>query len=87
MIDAAVRDLVRRRADERCEYCRLPQRAEEATFHVEHIVALQHAPPREELSPVTTLDEQLERLTAPPDREPEEPTYNDEEWPPPDEKS
>jgi len=45
MIDAAVRDLVRRRADERCEYCRLPQHADEAKFHIEHILAQQHAPP------------------------------------------
>jgi len=37
MIDAAVRDLVRRRAGDRCEYCRLPQHADEAKFHIEHI--------------------------------------------------
>ena len=46
MIDAAVRDLVRRRAGDRCEYCRLPQGAAEAKFHIEHIFAQQHAPPR-----------------------------------------
>jgi len=45
MIDAAVRDLVRERARERCEYCRLPQHADEATFHIEHIFAQQHVPP------------------------------------------
>lgn len=44
MIDAAVRELVRRRAGERCEYCRLPQHAEEAAFHVDHILAQQHLP-------------------------------------------
>jgi len=27
---------VRRRADELCEYCRLPQASQEATFHVDH---------------------------------------------------
>ncbi len=45
MIDAALRALVRDRADERCEYCRLPRHAEEASFHVEHILAQQHSPP------------------------------------------
>jgi hypothetical protein len=42
-MDAATRDLVRRRAGDRCEYCHMPQ---EATlfipFHVEHIIAKQH---------------------------------------------
>jgi hypothetical protein len=45
MIDAATRQLVRRRAEERCEYCRLPQHADESRFHIEHILAQQHAPP------------------------------------------
>ena len=45
MIDASLRDLVWHRAQGRCEYCRLPQRAIEATFHVEHILAQQHSPP------------------------------------------
>jgi 5-methylcytosine-specific restriction endonuclease McrA len=44
MIDASLRGLVWRRAQGRCEYCRLPQHAIEATFHVEHIFALQHLP-------------------------------------------
>src|SRR5688572_11901366 len=39
----ATRELVRGRAGNRCEYCRLPQSALPfATFHVEHIVARQH---------------------------------------------
>jgi hypothetical protein len=42
MVDAATRNLVRQRADDRCEYCQLPQAAVEATFHVEHIIAKQH---------------------------------------------
>ena len=43
MIAAATRDAVRRRAGDRCEYCRLPQAAEpDARFHIEHIVARQH---------------------------------------------
>jgi hypothetical protein len=41
-MDDAVRNLVRQRAGNRCEYCRLPQLAVDATFHVDHIVALQH---------------------------------------------
>ena len=41
-MDAAVRDLVRRRAADRCEYCRLQQEHSELRHHVEHIVAKQH---------------------------------------------
>jgi hypothetical protein len=42
-MDAAVRDLVRRRADGRCEYCRLPESAAAYfSFHIEHIRARQH---------------------------------------------
>jgi HNH endonuclease len=41
-MDAAVRDLVRQRAENRCEYCRLPQDGYDLTFHIEHIVASQH---------------------------------------------
>jgi len=33
---------VRRRANTRCEYCRLSEDASEVTFHVEHIRAKQH---------------------------------------------
>jgi len=42
MIDDATRDLVRRRADGRCEYCRLPEHAGDVPFHIEHIIAQQH---------------------------------------------
>lgn len=41
-MDAATRDLVRRRAGERCEYCLLRQENSDLTHHVEHIVARQH---------------------------------------------
>ena len=41
-MDTAARDLVRRRADERCEYCRLRQEHSEMRHHIEHIVAKQH---------------------------------------------
>ena len=42
-MDAATRQLVRTRADDRCEYCRLPQAAASfLTFHIEHVQAQQH---------------------------------------------
>lgn len=41
-MDAAVRQVVRERAEDRCEYCRLPQAGYELSFHVEHIIAKQH---------------------------------------------
>jgi hypothetical protein len=42
-MDAATRNLVRNRAGNRCEYCRMPQHATPLVpFHVEHIVARQH---------------------------------------------
>jgi hypothetical protein len=42
-MDQALRSLVRRRAGDVCEYCRLPQGSSPfVRFQVEHIVALQH---------------------------------------------
>ena len=42
-MDKALRSLVRHRADDVCEYCRLPQAASRfVAFHVEHIIARQH---------------------------------------------
>ena len=42
-MDAAVRELVRQRAGDRCEYCHLPQAAAPFfTFHIEHVRAKQH---------------------------------------------
>lgn len=42
-MDQAVRTLVRERAGDICEYCRLPQVASRyVRFHVEHIIARQH---------------------------------------------
>ncbi len=42
-MEAALRELVRRRAGNHCEYCRLPQSAlPHAPFHVAHVVARQH---------------------------------------------
>jgi hypothetical protein len=47
-MDAALRRLVRNRAGDRCEYCRLPQAAVDATFHVDHVLAQQHTDETEE---------------------------------------
>ena len=41
-MDVPVRNLVRQRAGEHCEYCRLSEGAVDVPFHVEHIVAKQH---------------------------------------------
>jgi len=42
-VDAGLRTLVRKRAEQRCEYYRLPQLAASFfAFHIEHIVARQH---------------------------------------------
>jgi hypothetical protein len=41
-MDATTRDLVQRRAGERCEYCRLHQEHSDLKHHVEHIMAKQH---------------------------------------------
>jgi hypothetical protein len=41
-MDDATREEVRRRADWRCEYCRLPQAHVITSFQIEHIVAKQH---------------------------------------------
>ena len=41
-ISAAIRRLVRSRAQNRCEYCKFPLRPPHSRFHCEHIVARQH---------------------------------------------
>jgi 5-methylcytosine-specific restriction endonuclease McrA len=41
-MDAAAKAFVRQRAGGRCEYCYLPEEADELPFHVEHIIARQH---------------------------------------------
>jgi 5-methylcytosine-specific restriction endonuclease McrA len=40
--DAEVKDLVRQRAGDRCEYCGLRQKHSHLAHHIEHIVAKQH---------------------------------------------
>jgi putative hemolysin len=37
-----MREFVRQRAGSRCEYCHLPDFADEWPFHLEHVVARQH---------------------------------------------
>jgi hypothetical protein len=42
-MDEATREMVRRRAGHRCEYCRLHQDDDPLfTFHIEHVIAKQH---------------------------------------------
>lgn len=41
-MDTALEQLVRRRAGNACEYCRLPQRFSRLTFPVDHVIAQQH---------------------------------------------
>ena len=42
-METAIRNEVRQRAGNRCEYCRLRQQDEEENpFHIEHIIAQQH---------------------------------------------
>ncbi len=41
-MDAALRDLVRERANKRCEYCRFPDEFSRLTFHTDHIIPQKH---------------------------------------------
>ena len=41
-MDESIKAIVRQRAGDCCEYCRLPQDAYDLTFHIEHVVASQH---------------------------------------------
>ncbi|MEP7351749.1 MAG: HNH endonuclease [Acidobacteriota bacterium] len=41
-MEIALRELVRSRARDQCEYCGLEQRHSRLTFHIEHIIAKQH---------------------------------------------
>jgi hypothetical protein len=42
VVSAGVERLVRQRAGDRCEYCLLPQTHVVRTFHVDHVLAVQH---------------------------------------------
>jgi hypothetical protein len=41
-MDARLRQFVRQRAKNSCEYCGLPQDSEPLPFHIEHIIPRQH---------------------------------------------
>jgi hypothetical protein len=41
-MDEALEDLVRQRAGDCCEYCRLPQQFSSTRFQIDHIIAEQH---------------------------------------------
>ncbi len=43
-MDARIREMIRQRAGQRCEYCHLPDGSSHLPFHVEHIVAVVHEP-------------------------------------------
>jgi hypothetical protein len=44
-MERALQGLVRRRAGDRCEYCRVPQAFDRITFEVDHIIAEVHGGP------------------------------------------
>ena len=44
-MDEALRQLVRQRAADRCEYCHLPAEYTDAPFQVDHIIAEKHHGP------------------------------------------
>jgi HNH endonuclease len=44
-MDESLRQFVRRRAGERCEYCRLPEPLLPHAFTIDHVVARQHGGP------------------------------------------
>lgn len=41
-MDASIRAIVRKRAQAACEYCHIPEVAFRLSFHVEHVLPLQH---------------------------------------------
>lgn len=47
-MNAALRELVRRRAGSRCEYCRLPQELDDFRFEIDHVIASKHDGPTTE---------------------------------------
>ena len=41
-MDAALVRLTWRRANSQCEYCRMPQEADDSTFEIDHVIARKH---------------------------------------------
>jgi hypothetical protein len=44
-MDAALRRMVWQRAHGRCEYCRIPEAADDAPFEIDHVISRKHAGP------------------------------------------
>jgi hypothetical protein len=44
-MDAALTRLIWQRANDRCEYCQMPQAFDDATFEIDHIVSRKHLGP------------------------------------------
>jgi hypothetical protein len=44
-MERALEELVRERADQRCEYCQVPQTYDRLAFEVDHIIARKHRGP------------------------------------------
>jgi hypothetical protein len=44
-MDRTLRELVRRRAGNCCEYCRMPQEYDDTTFEIDNIIADSHGGP------------------------------------------
>ena len=47
-MEQALSDLVRRRANDACEYCRLPQSLSSIPFEIDHVIARKHGGSTEE---------------------------------------
>jgi hypothetical protein len=41
-MDAALTRLVWQRANGRCEYCQMPQAADDASFEIDHVISQKH---------------------------------------------
>jgi hypothetical protein len=41
-MSASLREQVRQRAGQRCEYCQIPEELDTLTFHWDHIIAQKH---------------------------------------------
>ena len=44
-MDASLRRLVWQRANDTCEYCRIPQSLDDLPFEIDHIIAIKHGGP------------------------------------------
>jgi hypothetical protein len=44
-MERALEELVRQRAGNRCEYCRVPQEYDKLPFEIDHVIARKHRGP------------------------------------------